>query len=150
MTRTPRWISQSAVLALQEWLLALHGGASGVRDAGLLESALASPRNRFEYGESDLCALAAAYAFALTRNHPFVDGNKRIAFAVAGLFLEHNGVPVHASEAETVHAMRALAAGRLTEVEFAAWLRKDTLSAVPSKKERTKPVPRKPATRKHK
>ena len=120
---TPRWITKTFLLAIHGRLLAEHGGAIGLRDEGLLESALASPRNRFEYGETDVFELAAAYAFALTSNHPFVDGNKRAAFAAAGIFLELNGERLTASEADAVSAVLALSRADLSDREFAAWLR---------------------------
>lgn len=120
---TPRWITKTLLLAIHGRLLAEHGGAIGLRDEGLLESALASPRNRFEYGETDVFELAAAYAFALTSNHPFVDGNKRAAFAAAGIFLELNGERLTASEADAVSAVLALSRADLSDREFAAWLR---------------------------
>ena len=97
---TPRWITKTLLLAIHGRLLAEHGGAIGLRDEGLLESALASPRNRFEYGETDVFELAAAYAFALTSNHPFVDGNKRTALAAAITFLAINDVHVAAEPDE--------------------------------------------------
>lgn len=119
----PRWISKTFVLALHGRLLAEHGGAMGIRDEGLLESALASPRNNAEYADVDVFDLAAAYAFALTSNHPFVDGNKRVAFAAAGVFLELNGHRLIASEVDAVEAMLALSRGELGAREFAWWLR---------------------------
>lgn len=119
----PRWISKTFVLAIHGRMLAEHGGASGLRDEGLLESALASPRNHFEHRDTDLFELAAAYAFALTSNRPFVDGNKRTAFAAAGIFLELNGARLIASEVDAVGAMLALSRGDIGAKEFAAWLR---------------------------
>jgi death-on-curing protein len=104
-------------------LLAEHGGATGLRDEGLLESAMAGPRNQFHYGESNLFQIAAAYAFALTRNHPFVDGNKRTAFAAAGIFLELNGLQLRASEPDAVLAVLALSKGDLDSRGFGDWLR---------------------------
>ncbi len=119
----PRWISKTFLLAIHGRLLAEHGGGTGLRDEGLLESALASPRNRFEYEEGDLFDLAAAYAFVITRNHPFVDGNKRIAFAAAGIFLELNGHRLDASEVDAVGAVLALSRGEIDADAFAVWLR---------------------------
>lgn len=119
----PTWLSKPALLAIHGMLLAEHGGATGIRDEGLLESALAGPRNHFEYGETDIHQLAAAYAFALTRNHPFVDGNKRTAFAAAGVFLELNGQQLRASEPDAVLAVLALAKGELDAQGFGKWLR---------------------------
>ena len=121
----PRWISKTFVLALHGRLLSEHGGATGIRDEGLLESALASPRNHAEYADADVFDLAAAYAYALTSNHPFVDGNKRVAFAVAGVFLELNGQRLIASEVDAVEAMLALSRGDIGAKEFAWWLREN-------------------------
>jgi death-on-curing protein len=121
--RPPRWISKEAVLAIHERLLAEHGGAAGLRDEGLLDAALAGPRNRFAYERADLARLAAAYAHALVQNHPFTDGNKRIALTVAGVFLELNGLRLEASEQDAAQATRALASREIDESEYAAWLR---------------------------
>lgn len=104
-------------------LLAEHGGASGIRDEGLLDSALSSPRNLLAYEAADIFRLAAAYAHALTRNHPFQDGNKRIALTVAGVFLELNGYRLEGPEADAVAATLALSTRELDEEGFAAWLR---------------------------
>lgn len=117
------WIDPAVVLAVHEEQLAEHGGAAGVRDAGLLESALARPRNLAHYGEPDLCELAAAYAFGLARNHPFIDGNKRSAFVATELFLVINGWQLVASDADCVLIMLSLASGEIDEPTFAAWLR---------------------------
>ncbi len=117
------WIDPAVVLAVHEEQLAEHGGAAGVRDAGLLESALARPRNLAHYGEPDLCELAAAYAFGLARNHPFIDGNKRSAFVATELFLVLNGWQLVASDADCVLVMLSLASGEIDEPTFAAWLR---------------------------
>ena len=103
--------------------IAEHGGGGGVRDPGVLESALARPRNLNEYGEPDIADLAAAYAFGIARNHPFVDGNKRIAAVVSETFLILNGHSLAASDAELVVAFLALAAGELSEEELAEWFR---------------------------
>ena len=119
----PTWLSKAAILAIHGRLLAEHGGASGLRDEGLLESALAGPRNHFQYGEHDIFLLASSYAFALTSNHPFVDGNKRTAFAAAGIFLELNGYQLRASEPDAVNAVLALSKGELGFEEFGKWLR---------------------------
>ena len=117
------WIDPAVVLAVHEEQLAEHGGAAGVRDAGLLESALPRPRNLAHYGEPDLCELAAAYAFGLARNHPFIDGNKRSAFVATELFLVINGWQLVASDADCVLIMLSLASGEIDEPTFAAWLR---------------------------
>jgi death-on-curing protein len=105
-------------------VLAGFGGPAGVRDHGLLASALARPRNLFAYGKPTLFTLAASYAFGLAKNHPFIDGNKRTAFIVAVVFLELNGMRFQAGEADAAVATLALAAGEMTEASFAAWLRK--------------------------
>jgi death-on-curing protein len=118
-----RWIDRRALELLHDESIAEHGGASGLRDEGLLESALARPRNLAAYGTPDLAELAAAYGAGLAQNHPFVDGNKRAAFLSIGLFLALNGRRLVASQAEATAAMLSLAAGELTEPALAAWLR---------------------------
>ena len=123
MKKDPRWLSKAALLAVHERLLAEHGGAAGLRDEGLLDAALASPRNHLAYARADILRLAAADAHALTRNHPFIDGNKRVALTVAGVFLELNGFRLVAPEHEAVTATVALASGELDESGFAEWLR---------------------------
>jgi death on curing protein len=123
MTKEPAWITKPIARAIHEYLLAEHGSASGLRDEGLLDSALASPVNRFHYGETDIIALAAAYAYALSRNHPFVDGNKRVAFVIAITFLELNGIRFTAPETEVVERTLALAAREIGEEDYAAWLK---------------------------
>ena len=118
------WIVDSVVLAIHEAQLAEHGGMVGIRDEGLLASALARPRNVQAYGEApDTAALAAAYAFGLCRNHPFLDGNKRTAFVVMELFLDLNGRNLTAEDADCISTMEALASGKLAEKTFAGWLR---------------------------
>jgi len=117
------WIEESVVWAVHEAQLAEHGGSAGVRDPGLLASSLARPLNQVAYGEPDAATLAAAYAFGIARNHPFIDGNKRTAFVCAELFLALNGYQLQAEDANCVSTMLALAAGDLPEAEFAAWLR---------------------------
>lgn len=118
-----RWIEDSVVWAVHEAQLAEHGGLVGVRDTGLLASALARPRNLAAYGTPDAADLAAAYAFGLARNHPFLDGNKRTAFVCAELFLLLNRRALTASDAACVTQMLLLAAGDLSESDFAVWLR---------------------------
>lgn len=103
-------------------LIAEHGGSAGVRDNGLLQSALARPQNIATYGNPTLYELAAAYAFGLTRNHAFVDGNKRIAFATMAVFLELNGCQLAAPQVDAYQAMLALATGEMTEEQLASWL----------------------------
>lgn len=120
---TWRWIDKQALCLLHGETLAEHGGAAGVRDEGLLESALARPQNLVAYGNPDVATLAASYAFGIARNHPFVDGNKRAAFLSVGLFLALNGHRLVATQAEATVAVFALAAGELEEAEFAKWLR---------------------------
>ena len=117
------WIDPRVIHAVHEEQLAEHGGATGVRDEGLLESAMARPRNLAAYGTPDAAALAAAYGFGLARNHPFIDGNKRSAFVAVELFLALNGFDLDAGDADCVVVMLALAAGTLEEAEFADWLR---------------------------
>ncbi|MBK8176000.1 MAG: type II toxin-antitoxin system death-on-curing family toxin [Rhodospirillales bacterium] len=123
MTHDPVWLDPRVIEAVHDRLLAEHGGAAGVRDAGLLASALARPRNRAAYGETDLCTLAAAYAAGIAGNHPFVDGNKRTAFMAAYIFLARNGLRLSSPEDEATCAVLALAAGEMTEDTFATWLR---------------------------
>ncbi len=118
-----RWLSIRSVLAIHAEQVAEHGGGTGVRDAALRESALARPMNLAAYGSPDAAALAAAYAYGLARNHPFVDGNKRTAFVVAATFLLRNDLGVEATEAEVVLAFVGLAAGRLSEEALASWFR---------------------------
>ena len=119
----PFWLSKVAILAIHGRLLAEHGGASGLRDESLLESALAAPVNHLEYDKADVFVLAATYAHALTSNHPFIDGNKRTAFAAAGIFLELNGYRLTASEPDAVLAVLALSKGEMNAEEFCNWLR---------------------------
>ena len=114
------------VLAIHGYLLDEHGRASGVRDGGLLESALARPQQLFTYGEPDVFDLAAAFTAGIVRNHPFVDGNKRTGFVVGILFLELNGTTFTASEADAAQAIFGLAAGEITDDEFAIWLRSNS------------------------
>jgi death-on-curing protein len=109
--------------------IAEHGGGGGVRDLGLLDSALARPRNAWSYGQSDLVALGALYAAGIMRNHPFIDGNKRTGFLAAYAFLYVNGVEIVADEAEVVAQCLSLAASEIDEAEFAAWLREDVRAA---------------------
>lgn len=118
----PVWLSLVVVLAIHDEQLAEHGGPSGVRDRGLLESALARPRNQFACGETSLPRLAASYACGISRNHPFLDGNKRTSLVVAELFLMLNGLELRAPDAECVSTFLALAAGALTEDELGHWI----------------------------
>ena len=118
------WVADSVVLAIHEAQLAEHGGIVGIRDEGLLSSALARPLSLHAYGEKpDAASLAAAYAFGIARNHPFLDGNKRTAFVVMELFLNLNGWNLNAGDEECILTMMALAAGDLGEEALAAWVR---------------------------
>ena len=117
------WIDRQALLLLHDESLATHGGASGIRDEGLLDSALARPLNLVAYGQPDIAELAAAYASGLVRNHPFIDGNKRAAFLAIGMFLAINGYRLVSDQAAATVAVLALAANDLEEPSFAAWLR---------------------------
>ena len=118
-----RWVDKHALLLLHDESLATHGGASGVRDQGLLDSALARPLDMVAYGTPDVAELAAAYASGLVRNHAFIDGNKRAGFLAAGLFLYANGYRLACDQAAATAAVLALAASELDEASFAAWLR---------------------------
>jgi len=125
--KEPHWIDRRAMVLLHGESLAEHGGRAGGMDAGLLESALARPRQIFTYEASpDLARLAAAYAVGLVRDHPFVDGNKRAAFLAAGLFLELNGLRLAVSQVDATRAVLSLAAGEMKEQEFASWIRGHT------------------------
>jgi death-on-curing protein len=117
------WLSPRDVLAIHDEQLSEHGGAVGLRDAGLLESALARPMNHASYGEPDIAELAALYALGIVRNHPFIDGNKRTSYVMLETFLELNGAVFPVSDAEAVVTMLRLAAGELTDDEFIAWVR---------------------------
>ncbi len=127
--KTPAWVLRETVLTLHEQLLAEFGGEAGVRDEGLLDSALGKPENIFAYGTPTLFDLAASYGFGLVKNHPFIDGNKRVGFTVAVVFLELNGYRFQATEAEAAVNTLALAAGEMTEQEFAAWLKTNSRKA---------------------
>jgi death-on-curing protein len=117
------WLSAAVLRAVHDEQLLEHGGAAGVRDDGLFESALARPQHLAHYGEPDAADLAAAYGYGLARNHPFIDGNKRTAFVAVELFLDLNGSSLQADDAECVLTMLAVAAGSLDEAAFASWLR---------------------------
>lgn len=118
-----RWVSHRAALTAHAEQIAEHGGGAGIRDMGLFESAMARPQQLEAYGEPDAAALAAAYAFGLARNHPFVDGNKRTANVISLLFLLKNGIRIEASDADMTVTFIALAAGELSEDELADWFR---------------------------
>lgn len=120
----PIWVEKTALLLLHNKSLARFGGISGLRDEGLLDSALARPHNAFHYDNlRDMAGLAAAYAFGLAKNHPFADGNKRAAFMATGLFLGVNGWELNAEPVDAIRAVLSLAGGGIGEEEFAAWLR---------------------------
>ena len=122
------WVPEAAVRAIHSELIAEHGGRAGIRDEGLLSSALASPRNKRVYGaSSSVFELAAAYGFAIVRNHPFLDGNRRVAFSVMYVFLEMNGYLLEAPEVEMVDVILRLAAGKLEEKDLAGWLRRNAV-----------------------
>jgi death on curing protein len=117
------WLHRETVLAVNEAQLAEHGGGAGVRDAGLLDSALARPENLANHGEPDVADLAAAYGWGISRNHAFIDGNKRTGFVAIELLLALNGHELAADDAQCVMVMLAVAAGDLTEPELATWIR---------------------------
>ena len=119
----PRWVKKTSVLAAHARQISAYGGASGIRDEGLLESALSRPQNLFFYGEGvvDLPSLAAAYAYGLANNHSFVDGNKRTALVVSFLFLAKNGKTTGSTEEDNYSTFMTLAAGELTEDALAGW-----------------------------
>lgn len=119
----PRWFDTNIVLDVHAEQLALFGGADGIRDLGLLESALARPINKYGYGESDLAALAAAYAFGIARNDPFVDGNKRAAFASIIVFLGLNGFDFDVPPEQATAMILALAAGEVSEESLTRWIK---------------------------
>lgn len=123
--REPVWLSESLVLAIHERQLAEHGGSTGVRDTGMLESALARPQHKFTYGgdDIDMSALAAAYAFGIARNHPFVDGNKRTAAVACETFLNLNGYTLTATDTDLYPVFLALAGGEMEEESVGEWLR---------------------------
>lgn len=117
------WVRPEAVSAIHDRQLSEHGGPAGTRDSGALKSALTRPQNLAACGDPDAASLAAAYAFGIARNHPFVDGNKRTAWMLARLFLAANGVPMRFDKQDATRTVLALAAGEIGEEEFATWLR---------------------------
>ena len=125
----PIWLDSRIAYAVHDRQLAEHGGGVGVRDSGALESALARPINRRSYGEDELVQLAAAYAFGIARNHPFVDGNKRTAWIMARLFLMANTVEIAFDKVDATNTVIALAAGELSEDELADWFRQRVVAA---------------------
>lgn len=119
----PRWLTRQMVEAFHTDQLRQHQGRAGIRDENLLESALHRPVNKWHYGETELATLAAAYGFGLAANHPFIDGNKRVAFVSMVVFLRLNGLGFHAPQAEVVEVLRAVANRTLTEEQLAHWVR---------------------------
>jgi death on curing protein len=119
----PRWLTEAQVVRIHAEQLATFGGPPGLRDAGALASAIGRPRNKWAYEGADLAALAAAYAFGVARNHPFIDGNKRAAFLAMVVFLRKNGVPFSPREPDAIAAMLALAAGEIEEEGLARWIK---------------------------
>jgi len=124
----PCWLTREAVLAIHAQLLARFGGSAGLREDNMLESALAKPRQLHAYGQPNVYEMAAAYAFGIVKNHPFVDGNKRAGFVAAYTFLGINGFDFTAPEEEAVIFTRGLAAGEITLEEYTLWLQKSSRS----------------------
>lgn len=127
--KTPVWVLRETVLVLHEQSLAEFGGSAGIRDEGLLDSALDKPEKLFAYGKPSVFDLAASYGFGLVKNHPFVDGNKRAGFITAITFLELNGHRFRATEAEAAVCTLALAAGEMSEAKYADWLKANSRKA---------------------
>ncbi len=127
--KAPYWLTRDECLALHDMMLSQYGGIPGLRDANMLESALAKPRQLFHYGQPTMAELAAAYAAGIVRNHPFLDGNKRTGFMMGAGFLERNGLECLASETEAALRTLALAAGELPEAGYADWLKENSRSA---------------------
>ena len=124
------WLSRQLIAAIHDEQLAEHGGALGIRDEGLLESALARPLNRAGYGDPDIAELGVLYAIAIARNHPFVDGNKRTSFAALFMFLALNGMAFEPSEVDATMAVLRLAAGNMSDADCIAWVRDNSLRAL--------------------
>jgi death-on-curing protein len=127
--KEPYWLSREECLALHEMMLSQYGGSKGLRDNNMLESALAKPQQLFAYGKPTMSDLAASHVFGVVKNHPFIDGNKRTGFMLGAGFLERNGWEFRANEAEAAVRALALAAGELSEKEFAAWLKMNSRRA---------------------
>ena len=127
--KEPVWVLREVVLMAHEQSLAEFGGAAGIRDEGLLDSALGKPQNLLAYGKPSLFDLAASYGFGLVKNHPFIDGNKRTGFVVAVIFLQFNGWRLEAGEVDATLRTLALAAGEMTEAAYAAWLKANSKRA---------------------
>jgi death-on-curing protein len=128
MSAEPIWLLREVVIAVHERLIAEYGGSPGLRDEGLLESALARPVHLFNYGSPALVDMAASYAVGIAKNHAFIDGNKRTAFVAAAVFLSRNGLRLTASEAEATVAMLRVAEGSMSEKQFARWLDRRTMA----------------------
>jgi death-on-curing protein len=123
VTREPRWVDKRALLLLHEESLAMFGGAAGMRDESLLDSALARPVNQFLHGKVDsLAGLAAAYGYGIARNHPFIDGNKRVAYLALGIFLVMNGKRLRADQVDAIQTIWGLAAGKVDEADLTKWI----------------------------
>jgi death-on-curing protein len=127
--KLPVWLDRTDALAIHEMVLSQHGGLAGVRDEGLLESALAKPQNLFAYAKPSLSGLAASYAAGIVLNHPFLDGNKRTGFMLAATFLELNGRSFDATEESVVQNTLGLASGKLKEAGYAVWLKENSAKA---------------------
>lgn len=119
----PFWLSSQMIVAIHDEQLTIHGGASGLRDEGMLESALDRPRNKWTYEQAEMGELAAAYAFGIARNHPFIDGNKRTALLALYTFLGVNGIEFDVPEAEAASIILSLAAGEVSEESLTRWIR---------------------------
>lgn len=119
---TPIWVEESVVIAIHRRQLAEHGGIDGIRDRGLLESALFRPKNQFNYGNSTIFDLAAAYGYGITKNHPFIDGNKRTSYVVMRTFLKLNGYDIQASAIEKYQTWLRLASNQIDETGLANWI----------------------------
>ncbi len=128
MTAEIVWITEAVVLAIHDEQLSQHGGAAGLRDAGLLQSALARPKQRAAYSNPDLAELASLHALAIAQNHPFIDGNKRTCLVAMELFLVLNGQELAASDADAVLAILAMAAGTISDDDFIAWVRRHAVA----------------------
>jgi death-on-curing protein len=127
--KEPHWLTREECLALHEFMLSEYGGITGVRDEHLLDSALARPQQLFAYGKPNMADMAAAYAAGIVKNLPFLDGNKRTGFMLGAGFLERNGFEFHATEAEAALRTLALAAGKMSEKAYAAWLKANSKRA---------------------
>lgn len=128
--KNPQWIARRTILLLHLETLAEHGGLPGIRDPNALDAALARPQHQHTYDpKSDAASLAAAYSFGLVRGHPFSDGNKRVGLLAAGLFLALNGMELNAEPADVVQIVESLAAGKISEIELAAWIRQHAMRA---------------------